>query len=194
LSRNGHPLCCVSPTVCDRLINPSETCGQMLGRGLDPCLSTGTLQLSIRCSSIHFLPRRSFPVSGADEVAASGVGWPGRELSWPAAGSASPTARNTPSVPMYSNRMNGLASVCRRCKRAQLNNREVYLTTRNLRLADRFSVGPAAPGAHREKEDQMNIKRIILAGCFRRPSRNPKGRRFGTRIHWQQSGDDRHGR
>jgi len=27
-------------------------------------LSTGTLQLSIRCSSIHFLPSRSFPVSG----------------------------------------------------------------------------------------------------------------------------------
>jgi hypothetical protein len=27
-------------------------------------LSIGTLQLSIRCSSIHFLPSRSFPVSG----------------------------------------------------------------------------------------------------------------------------------
>jgi len=38
--------------------------GQVLGRGLAPRLSTGTLQLSIRCSSIHFLPSRSFPVSG----------------------------------------------------------------------------------------------------------------------------------
>src|ERR1700737_2397921 len=35
----------------------------MLGRGLVPRLSIGTLQLSIRCSSIHFLPSRSFPVS-----------------------------------------------------------------------------------------------------------------------------------
>jgi hypothetical protein len=30
-------------------------------------LSAGTLQLSIRCSSIHFLPSRSFPVSGTGE-------------------------------------------------------------------------------------------------------------------------------
>src|SRR5262249_54320972 len=30
---------------------------------LVPRLSIGTLQLSIRCSSIHFLPKRSFPVS-----------------------------------------------------------------------------------------------------------------------------------
>jgi hypothetical protein len=35
---------------------------QIAGRGLVPRLSTGTLQLSIRCSSIHFLPIRSFPV------------------------------------------------------------------------------------------------------------------------------------
>jgi hypothetical protein len=36
---------------------------QIAGRGLVPRLSTGTLQLSIRCSSINFLPSRSFPVS-----------------------------------------------------------------------------------------------------------------------------------
>jgi hypothetical protein len=30
-------------------------------------LSIGTLQLSIRCSSIHFLPSRSFPVSAVGE-------------------------------------------------------------------------------------------------------------------------------
>jgi hypothetical protein len=35
----------------------------VLDRGLLPRLSIGTLQLSIRCSSIHFLPIRSFPVS-----------------------------------------------------------------------------------------------------------------------------------
>src|SRR5215813_517346 len=36
---------------------------QVSSRGLVPRLSIGTLQLSIRCSSIHFLPKRSFPVS-----------------------------------------------------------------------------------------------------------------------------------
>ena len=36
---------------------------QVLDRGVLPRLSIGTLQLSIRCSSIHFLPIRSFPVS-----------------------------------------------------------------------------------------------------------------------------------
>jgi hypothetical protein len=43
-----------------------------------PRLSIGTLQLSIRCSSIHFLPSRSFPVSDggvvAGELAALDVG------------------------------------------------------------------------------------------------------------------------
>src|SRR5713101_317697 len=36
---------------------------QAYGRGLGPRLSKGTLQLSSRCSSFHFSPRRSFPVS-----------------------------------------------------------------------------------------------------------------------------------
>jgi len=36
-----------------------------MDRGLVPRLSIGTLQLSIRCSSIHFLPSRSLPVSTA---------------------------------------------------------------------------------------------------------------------------------
>jgi len=45
-------------------------------------LSTGTLQLSIRCSSIHFLPSRSLPVSGVGEfegkiAAPEGAGSPG---------------------------------------------------------------------------------------------------------------------
>src|SRR5262249_39068672 len=41
---------------------------QVTSRGLIPRLSIGTLQLSIRCSSIHFLPKRSFPVSTVVEV------------------------------------------------------------------------------------------------------------------------------
>jgi hypothetical protein len=39
---------------------------QVVDRGAVPRFSVGTLQLSIRCSSIHFLPSRSFPVSVAD--------------------------------------------------------------------------------------------------------------------------------
>jgi len=37
------------------------------GARLAPRSSIGTLQLSIRCSSIHFLPSRSFPVSDVGE-------------------------------------------------------------------------------------------------------------------------------
>jgi len=55
--------------------HPDGTCGQVLDRGLLPRLSIGTLQLSIRCSSIHFLPMRSFPVSdGLLGTAASAFG------------------------------------------------------------------------------------------------------------------------
>jgi hypothetical protein len=51
-------------------IYPVGTWWQLLDRGLVPRLSIGTLQLSIRCSSIHFLPSRSLPVSWAGEFAA----------------------------------------------------------------------------------------------------------------------------
>jgi hypothetical protein len=51
--------------------------GQAMDLGLLPRLSIGTLQLSIRCSSVHFGPSRSLPVSdvgmSANEVAL-GVG------------------------------------------------------------------------------------------------------------------------
>jgi hypothetical protein len=53
-------------------------------------LSIGTLQLSIRCSSIHFLPSRSFPVStaGAFKGAAFGIGGSPAGMSCAAAGNA----------------------------------------------------------------------------------------------------------
>jgi hypothetical protein len=44
-------------------LHPVGIWGHALDRSLAPCLSVGTLQLSIRCSSIHFRPSRSFPVS-----------------------------------------------------------------------------------------------------------------------------------
>jgi hypothetical protein len=50
--------------------------GQALGRGLVPRFSIGTLQLSIRCSSIHLRPSLSLPVSTRGEssdVAAFGA-------------------------------------------------------------------------------------------------------------------------
>jgi hypothetical protein len=48
---------------------------QVVGRGALPRLSAGTLQLSIRCSSIHFLPNRSLPVRDDGEFE--------REFGWP---------------------------------------------------------------------------------------------------------------
>jgi hypothetical protein len=56
-----------------RLNYPVGACGQALGRALVPRLSSGTLQLSIRCSSIHFRPRRSLPVSGGVRIAVVGA-------------------------------------------------------------------------------------------------------------------------
>jgi hypothetical protein len=57
---------------------PEGECRQSTGLGLLPRLSTGTLQLSIRCSSIHFLPIRSFPVrDGPLAGAALGALWSG---------------------------------------------------------------------------------------------------------------------
>jgi hypothetical protein len=54
---------------------------QVLDRSLLPRLSIGTLQLSILCSSIHFLPMRSFPVSDGPlagaAVSAFGAVWSG---------------------------------------------------------------------------------------------------------------------
>jgi len=60
--------------------HPDGACGQVLDRGLLPRLSIGTLQLSSRCSSIHFLPMRSFPVSDGllgTAVSAFGAVWSG---------------------------------------------------------------------------------------------------------------------
>jgi hypothetical protein len=67
------------PRRCTVVVDhPIGTWGQALERGLLPRLSIGTLQLSIRCSSIHFLPMRSFPVSGGPLAgAAFGAVWSG---------------------------------------------------------------------------------------------------------------------
>jgi hypothetical protein len=76
LDRIAQPCGCT--VVAD---HPDGTCGQVLDRGLLPRLSIGTLQLSIRCSSIHFLPMRSFPVSdgplAGTAVSAFGAVWSG---------------------------------------------------------------------------------------------------------------------
>jgi hypothetical protein len=84
---------------------PIGTCGQALGRGLVPRLSSGTLQLSIRCSSFHFRPRRSFPVSVAGEVAEFDAGSPRRTFCWATVGSVKQIASTAPSVPTYDDRM-----------------------------------------------------------------------------------------
>jgi hypothetical protein len=59
----SRPAQCVSA----QRLHPAGRWGQVPGADLVPRLSIGTLQLSIRCSSIHFLPSRSFPVSEAGE-------------------------------------------------------------------------------------------------------------------------------
>jgi len=57
-------------SVSDHSSAPLEgLLAQALGRDLMPRLSTGTLQLSMRCSSVHFGPSRSLPVSTGTAVA-----------------------------------------------------------------------------------------------------------------------------
>src|SRR5262249_27322814 len=57
--RGGRGGLMLDPGVCAGLRGAAQ---QVSSRGLVPRLSIGTLQLSIRCSSILFLPKRSFPV------------------------------------------------------------------------------------------------------------------------------------
>src|SRR5215471_5531806 len=61
----------LDPGVCAGL-RGGLAAQQVSSRGLVPRLSIGTLQLSIRCSSIHFLPKRSFPVSTVEIRLVSG--------------------------------------------------------------------------------------------------------------------------
>jgi hypothetical protein len=86
------------PRRCIVVDHPDGTCGQVLDRGLLPRLSIGTLQLSIRCSSIHFLPMRSFPVSdrpsAGTAVSAFGAVWSG-DLSCAKAADAKHIAKRT---------------------------------------------------------------------------------------------------
>jgi hypothetical protein len=94
--------------------HPKGTWGQVLGRGLVPRLSIGTLQLSIRCSSIHFLPSRSFPVSDGGvfegKLAAFDAGRSSC-LSWADAGNASQIANNETNEGLNKGAMHGLVNL-----------------------------------------------------------------------------------
>jgi len=94
--------------------HPAGTWGQVLGRGLVPRLSIGTLQLSIRCSSIHFLPSRSFPVSDRGvfdgKLAALDVGR-SSGLSWADAGHASQIANTETNDGLNQGAMHGLVNL-----------------------------------------------------------------------------------
>jgi hypothetical protein len=77
-------------------------------------MSIGTLQLSMRCSSIHLRPRRSFPVSVRGAVAEIAVGGSGGAAFCAVAGNAREIPNNAASdlwsEPLGKNRMNGLAN------------------------------------------------------------------------------------
>ncbi|MGY2907986.1 hypothetical protein [Bradyrhizobium sp. URHC0002] len=87
----------LAPSTCTIVADhPDGTCEQALDRGLLPRLSIGTLQLSILCSSIHFLPMRSFPVRDGPPAGTAippfGAVWSGC-LSCAKAGEARHTAK-----------------------------------------------------------------------------------------------------
>jgi hypothetical protein len=70
----------------------------------------GTLQLSMRCSSIHLRPRRSLPVSVRGAVAEVAVGCSDGDAFCAVAGNASEIANNAASDPLTGKRMNDLAN------------------------------------------------------------------------------------
>ncbi len=87
IDRDGGPAvwpCCAQTHSQDCAFFKDQSAArreQEFGRGLVPRLSRGILQLSIRCSSIHFLPSRSFPSAlrvnpeKARTLAARGIPW-----------------------------------------------------------------------------------------------------------------------
>jgi hypothetical protein len=109
-------------------------CAQLLGRGRAPRLSIGTLQLSIRCSSIHFRPSRSLPVSDGDELI--GATWFGR-VSCAGVADVNPAASNAPSNPPYEIRMTASQTGVWNMAPAEvrLNGIVLCTTTRNLKPA-----------------------------------------------------------
>jgi len=152
----------------------------VLRRGLVPRLSGGTLQLSIRCSSIHFRPSRSLPVSDAGALegkAAEGKTAEGKAaapsgatrsgcLSWADAAGVKPTRSE-----MRNSRCHGLIMTSRDSAGSsndsdELNNIEIQAATRNLQPPHRFLSVLVRRGASAgNKETQMGIKRLILTGC-----------------------------
>jgi len=70
-------------------------------------MSIGTLQLSIRCSSIHLRPRRSFPVRVRGEAAEIALGG---GAFCATTGDTRKVANNAARDVLHNNPMNGLAS------------------------------------------------------------------------------------
>jgi hypothetical protein len=108
LSRTRYVFCYVQPGGVWRHVAsvvadyPVGIWVQLLDRGRVPRLSRGTLQLSIRCSSIHFRPSRSLPVSDGDVLI--GATWFGR-VSCAGVADVKPTTTNVPNSPPYKARM-----------------------------------------------------------------------------------------
>src|SRR6185437_869431 len=102
---------------------------QAPGRGLLPRLSRGTLQLSIRCSSVHFRPSLSLPVSfGAAALAASAAGL----ASLAGARDAEPTSSSKSEIASNSWCRNAMATSPRFDSRdSGFSKRERAIATRN---------------------------------------------------------------
>jgi hypothetical protein len=141
-------------------------------------LSTGTLQLSIRCSSVHFGPSRSLPVSVSCWTVAFGAGWSGDRAFWATADHVRQMAKTkTIDVP-YGNRMaasQNLDAVAQReWRSARSNTAWISLSTRNPRsigdcgnhILSRFVRGEICP---REKwfcpREKYRLSKVLGLRC-----------------------------
>jgi hypothetical protein len=115
---------------------------QALGRVLVPRLSTGTLQLSMRCSSVHFGPSLSLPVRAGRRacVEVALVAARSRDPSWAIAQATKPTVNNELAIPRHNNLMQASSNVAFRHRVGMHRSSKsgTRAATRNLETSDRF--------------------------------------------------------
>jgi hypothetical protein len=122
----------------------------------------GTLQLSMRCSSIHFLPMRSFPVS---DVPLTGLAVSGRDVVWSGGLSCAKVAvaKHATNSRLIQRRSIGSIVCPHESSDIRLN---MPVLRSHPEPADRDSVDPhRIVRASRQQERQMKMKQLILAGC-----------------------------
>ena len=160
--------------------HPDGTCEQALDRGLLPRLSIGTLQLSIRCSSIHFLPMRSFPVSDGPLAGIGGPGvWCGLvRLPVLRKGRRCQAHRENKTDQPSVHRFHRLSS--QKLGR-QIKHAEIHVATRNLQTTARLPLITSCAFTRTRATDDKDCRGVKLRRC-RIVGASARALRFPTEV------------